>query len=800
MAAPTAAQIQLIRDYEPALFFWGNPGDPDVERFFPSNAKRYMEKAALRLATTTSSYDWTTPIINADRISAAEGEGGTGAVFIGERNSSGTPLYLEAPGKQLFLDGAGWKPGDQHSDLDRLAARYAPGGDLNDSQFWYHAEFFDQARLRRLFADAIDPGGEAINFAALFDRQGGDPPFMIDPALICYYLFFPGHEESLGGCTYESGVLVPSARDFASFAGEWSCIAILLDRATPTDDYAPKYVGLSNRNVGVINVGAQEIRSTMRLHPWSMMRPYAGNHPRFNVAKGTHALYIEGEPLPALATDDPGAAFCGSATPLTGPGNIYGASPLAPLAAIGKVLAGLAAGGAIGGPIGAIAGAAAGLASGIAENESTDHVRHYDTTIIPGVAPAVDSVSTSGFVVHPVGLRPDNATGQTAEWKSADGVVGADGRVYDFTVDRTKQVLWGKDPEGLGYTGRWGQLVRDDPQTRRAGMTFPKFWHLFFDALVRRDLPATVVMLTQDTSWTVPADWNDANNTIEAIGGGGGGAGGNGVATSGGGGGGGGEYRRVANVSLTPGATIAYAVGAGGNGGDSGADGADGGNTTFNTSTLIAIGGKLGTSATGVGGGGGTGGTGAGANFDGGSGGGGGGVGLSNAGGGGGGAAGPNGNGALGGAGGLRSGGGGGGNGGGSNGLAGSNIYPSPGGEGGKAYNGTPGGAGGTINCVQPGPGFQGSGGGGGAAMTIACAFGGGMGGNGLEYGAGFGSGGGGGGGGPSSEFSVPNAGGKGGLYGAGGGGGAQVNGIVSAPGGSGAPGLIVIRYTPKKI
>lgn len=101
MAAPTTEQIKLLRDYEPALYFWGNPGDPDVERFFPSNAKRYLEKAALRLATTTSSYDWITPIIQANRISGIEGEGGTGTVYLGQQNSSGAPLYLEAAGKQV---------------------------------------------------------------------------------------------------------------------------------------------------------------------------------------------------------------------------------------------------------------------------------------------------------------------------------------------------------------------------------------------------------------------------------------------------------------------------------------------------------------------------------------------------------------------------------------------------------------------------------------------------------------------------------------------------------------------------
>ena len=41
MPPPSPAQLQLIRDYEPILFF-----HPE-ERFFPSDAKRYLEKCAL---------------------------------------------------------------------------------------------------------------------------------------------------------------------------------------------------------------------------------------------------------------------------------------------------------------------------------------------------------------------------------------------------------------------------------------------------------------------------------------------------------------------------------------------------------------------------------------------------------------------------------------------------------------------------------------------------------------------------------------------------------------------------------
>src|SRR5262249_43998949 len=112
----------------------------------------------------------------------------------------------------------------------------------------------------------------------------------------------------------------------------------------------------------------------------------------------------------------------------------------------------------------------------------------------------------------------------------------------------------------------------------------------------------TVVFLTTTgagQTWTVPADWNDAANTIEAIGGGGGGEATVGL-SNGGYGGGGGEYRAISNVSATTlggvGNAVSFSIGTGGAGGTSGSNGSNGGDTTFNTSTLIAKGGHGGTS------------------------------------------------------------------------------------------------------------------------------------------------------------------------------------------------------------
>lgn len=284
------------------------------------------------------------------------------------------------------------------------------------------------------------------------------------------------------------------------------------------------------------------------------------------------------------------------------------------------------------------------------------------------------------------------------------------------------------------------------------------------------------IYLTSGTSWSVPANWNNANNKIEVIGGGGSGGV---VYGAGGGGAGGGAYSSISNLALTPGVSVSYNVGIGGTGGY----GAAGGNSWFNgtglssasvsaqsgvggaNNTVAAVAG--GQAANGIGtikysgGNGGYGGYG---------------------GGGGGGAAGPHGNGGRGGnyGGGTYTGGGGGG--GADGGSAGADDNGVISGNGGNNWQGTGGGVG---NCV-PGTG----GGGGSGGYGYSC--GGAAGSMDTSFDATHGSGGGGGGGG-SSYTSTGRPGGPGATYGGGGGGGGSINAI----GGNGAQGIIVITYTP---
>jgi len=212
----------------------------------------------------------------------------------------------------------------------------------------------------------------------------------------------------------------------------------------------------------------------------------------------------------------------------------------------------------------------------------------------------------------------------------------------------------------------------------------------------------SIYVLTSGTAFTVPANWDNANNEIHLFGGGAGGSGSNYNGTSkgaGGAGGGGGGYTKTTNVTLS--GTIVYAVGAGGAGGlNNGGAGGTGGSTTFNSGAYSASGGSGGTvnvtvpSSTGGAGGtgstfnGGTGGNGSTTTVA---------AAANNGGGGGGGAGGPLGVGAIGGnafAGGLTvtdtAGGGGGGNGGG---TAGGNASIAVAGTGGNNNAGVGGGA-----------------------------------------------------------------------------------------------------------
>ena len=228
---PTDQQIALISQYEPVLYFSGPPGAAGSERFFPSDAKRYLEHAALYRANApfATRADWGKPVVPAGQLGAKHGEA---PVFIGQKDTGASPQYpfLQTnAGQEHFLDVSGWKPYDNRLDLDNLASLYANDQGLNASRFWYHAEFFDAARLRHLFTNAVDPGGSVIDLIRCSIRTGSTARAH-RPRADLLLSVLSRHEESLSDCEYSSRATVETANDFASFAGEWSCVALLLDR------------------------------------------------------------------------------------------------------------------------------------------------------------------------------------------------------------------------------------------------------------------------------------------------------------------------------------------------------------------------------------------------------------------------------------------------------------------------------------------------------------------------------------------------------------------------------------------
>ncbi len=154
---------------------------------------------------------------------------------------------IHVNGEERFLELGGWldktnapQPGvtqasqNPYANREFVAQAYEINQELRDSKFWYHSELYETERLERLLPKTDD--SERLASAGFLHS-------LKNPALLCYYLFFPAHDEPLGG-----GCINIEAREYAGFGGEWACIAVLLERTsrgmTPIE---PKFLGLSSR-------------------------------------------------------------------------------------------------------------------------------------------------------------------------------------------------------------------------------------------------------------------------------------------------------------------------------------------------------------------------------------------------------------------------------------------------------------------------------------------------------------------------------------------------------------------------
>ncbi len=469
----------LARRFEPVLYF-----HPD-ERFFPSDAKRYLEQCALWKAEAPfdvkdswggkgAPYD-RSPLIGYGKIAAVAGEIGT---LLGPGN------LVDTATEERFLDLAGWKDAagtaqpkvtatskNTYSNRDAVAALYnkpdGAGGNraLRDSRFWYHAELFEGDRLRRLLATVRAP-----DLVKVLDS-------LKNAALLCYYFFYPAHEEPLEAiCKNVEG------KEFGGFAGEWECLAILLERDDPAGMSRPSFIGCSGRlldaSAGAVAQAADEADAAKRV--WMKVRPFAqaqpiGEHPRLFVSNGTHSLYLEpglhSVTYPAESRPYGCGTYEGTPPPPPPPAETDN-----PMEAEGILWAKVIAGNGLLGPLGATVGLVWGIVEAAEGNYGLGVVGTAELD-----ESAKDDAGTpgAGKVVKPKDLAVPDAGADVQDWSSARGLE-TDGRRYDFVVDRTAQTWWPADFDQGGYRGRWGARVETDPFGRRAGMRFPAFWRMFF--------------------------------------------------------------------------------------------------------------------------------------------------------------------------------------------------------------------------------------------------------------------------------------------------------------------------------
>lgn len=491
---------ELIRRFEPVLFF-----HPD-ERFLPSDAKRYVEKSEIWTVDGAQGDDKTNwggsgpgrfprhPKFNPP-ISALAGEPGTpvdGAPGVGEVDS--------------FLSLAGWNGGtavtadspNVYANLDGLADRYGKqigdglDGPLADSRFWYHAEIFDLRRLRPLIDAKADP--------KLTEAMLALPS---DSALLCYYFFFPGSDGGLEGCDGDT------ARLFDNFAGQWTCIAVLLEGTTPPGvgqrtAYEPKWLAMTSRAPDIVTTPRTEAKHFgMVARNWSAVPNIkrdrgAGNaqgeHPLVFVARQTHGFYLSPGPQatqpPAgndIARNSCGqfetfealeAAFADADAQAAGHAAQQKKNSLFKWFLI------------FGGPIGFFIGLGySGGFSGLADlggpsSEPTDSPPQFDHPPDAG---------NFGFVVHPEGIAlPPFQVGTAVNWPrfgvETQMTTSINARQYSLMLgsdlDPFGRPPWlPSDDHKSGFGGRWGNRVVQDPQARRAGMEFMEFWELFLLAL-----------------------------------------------------------------------------------------------------------------------------------------------------------------------------------------------------------------------------------------------------------------------------------------------------------------------------
>jgi hypothetical protein len=462
----------LIKRFEPILFF-----DP-AESYFPVDAKRHVEASALWRAAQPfdDKTKWGTPgaapapMVVAGQLAAEKGPGISG-LYIDDPT-----LRPSGPTDERWLELGGWKNPDEVPEpsvtggtTNRYANRaailntYPPDQALN--KCWYHAEFFDNQRL-------VDLANRVPDFASAKVVAG-----LGSPSMLCYYFFFPAHEQSVGTDQCPN----VEAKEAACRAGDWQCYAILLEGSGPAANFTPRLfatTGLfANGDLGIQY--DTEFRTRIIAAQWDPTGDPASpdvvdEHAKLYVARGSHSLST----TPGVRTVDPfvdksyAPTQCGR---VDGPfvdwnDTIEDDNNETAVLIIAKVWLSTIL---TGTPI-------PGAASMI------DEVANHETSEPPPPPPTdppnPETSASTGSVVKPSDVTlSDVPADKQHSWAVKQEQVGP--LHYDYVVDRTTQGIWPSDDGLSGYRGRWGQRVTSDVTSRRCGPLFPAYWDLFVRAI-----------------------------------------------------------------------------------------------------------------------------------------------------------------------------------------------------------------------------------------------------------------------------------------------------------------------------
>jgi hypothetical protein len=468
--------IKLAKDFEPVLLF-----HPD-EVFFPIDPKFYLERCALwrNKPPSDKKSDWgeapsgfpRKPQLAKGAIAALQSEATAGKTWIGATDAI---ISAEAAGRltdDRFLQLAGWEPFVGAPDEVTAASNnrhptlgpnvYANA--LSGGRHWYYCEHLSHQQLLEQLSQPMPSGLDL--FRAVIDN-----PRFSTPSALIYHFFYAFHDEALRGCE-----LAGEGRTFATFAGEWSAVAILIDSANQ-----PLFIGLTSRNVGDPAISSfAESRIGMTVHKWSEVDP-VGTHPKIFVSLGTHGNYLKPGPhaaQPFTPGDiDLNQGTCAQIETLDDviPGGEAHSTPseMAPAAIIivKSILAALVL----------------PLYFWIESEISDDHFGANYPAIDPNRMPQDETGGPLfGLVLRPAGLFVPEQAGapRTEDWLTKTPEP-TDRPRYDFIVDRETQLWWPPRGGMRGYAGRWGPRVTNDPKNRRCGMHCPDFALQFLQAVAR---------------------------------------------------------------------------------------------------------------------------------------------------------------------------------------------------------------------------------------------------------------------------------------------------------------------------